>query len=578
MKLDPMQIQALWHRTVSIVDEAAVGLVRTSHSQVVRDFNDFACGVFDIEGNMLAHSTRTTTLFIGVMPRVMKTFLTIHPAESWRPGDAVVTNDPWLGAGHTYDFCVASPIFKESELKGFAFSIVHHLDVGGRMGTTEARDVYEEGIRLPVLKLFQGGRMSPVAKAIIESNVRAPEIMMGDLNAQLVANAVCSRGLLQMLGDHDMDADALKRFSQEIRNRSERSLRSRIAALPDGCYRNSIVLPDIGKVSGINLQVRVEISGDRILVDYDGSSGEVPAAVNVPMAMTTSYTMYAIKLSIGDPEIPNNEGSFLPVSVRAPEGSLLNCTPPAPTWGRTMVAHHLPELILGALARVVPNRVMAASGSTPLITTRFAVRTREGGFRVGMNSSMGGLGATARKDGASCRGFPYNVSNIPIETIEHDLPVVYIRKELLTDSGGPGKYRGGLGQVFEVAAAPSMLGSGGSIRLGVRGSGRKEDSVHPVLGRAGGMPGRGEMLTLNGQQIEHGPEQVMKAGDTLIMAVPGGGGHGDPFKRDPLAVERDVALGYVSQESARSDYGVVMSVDGRVDIPATLVARESEQD
>ncbi len=573
MKLDPLQTQAMWHRIISIVDEAAVGLVRTSYSQVVRNFNDYACGIFDTEGNMLAHSTRTTTLFIGVMPYVMRQFLRVFPADTLKPGDALVTNDPWVGAGHTYDFCVASPIYQGEQLAGFAICIVHHMDVGGRMGTTESRDVYEEGIRLPMVKLYEAGRLSPMGAAIIGANVRAPDKLFGDLNAQLVANHVCEQGLLRMLSDYKAGPQHVRALSGDIRARSERSLRARIAALPDGVFKHALMLPPIGRATDIQLRLSLEIRGDEILIDYAGSSGEIPAAVNVPMNMTRSYSVYAIKLAIDDTAVPNNEGSFRPISVSAPEGSLLNCRPPAPTWGRTMIAHHLPELIFGALEQVIPDRVMAACGSTPLITTRFGTRTRDGRFRFGMNSSMGGMGATARGDGPSCRGFPYNVSNIPIENMENDLPIIYLRKELLPDSGGPGRHRGGLGQVFEIEIADGELGPDSDLLMGVRGSGRKETSVAPVQGRLGGHAGRGDSLTLNGVELEPGPQRLVKPGDRLRMAVPGGGGYGNPLERDVEQAARDVRLGYVSAAAALADYGVDVDDSGMVDLSATLRLR-----
>lgn len=568
MNLSPLLTQAQWQRVISIVDEAAVGLVRTSYSQVVRDFNDFACGVFDAHGNLLAHSTRTTTLFIGVMPYVMRTFLERFPAATLKDGDVLVTNDPWLGAGHTYDFCVASPVFHQGVLAGFAFSIVHHLDVGGRMGAIDARDIYEEGIRVPMLKLFEAGMVNPVARDIISANVRAPDKLFGDLRAQVVANNVCARGLTRMLDDYRLPAAHLTALSEEICARAERSLRARIAELPDGVFENEITLPPIGHVSGIRLHLALTIAGDQIHLDFSGSSGEVGVAVNVPMNMTRSYSVYAIKLAIDNSEVPNNEGSMRPVTVSVPEGTLLNCRPPAATCHRTLIVHHLPELIFGALEKVIPQSVMAACGSTPLVTIRFGQRLANGDYSMGMNTCMGGLGATARNDGASCRGFPYNVSSIPIESIENDHAVVYLRKELLPDSGGPGRYRGGLGQVTELEVLPYAQAREPMV-LGIRGSGRKEDSVHPVLGRFGGGAGRGEILTFNGRAIPYGPQQVAAPGDRLCMAVPGGGGYGSPEDRSVEEVVADVAHGYVGQEAALKEYGVQFRPDGTPDHTAT---------
>lgn len=574
MKLDPILTQILWNRVISVADEAATGLVRTSFSSAVRDFHDYSCGLFDADGTLLAHSTKTTTAFIGVMPYVMRYFIEHFPAETLSPGDALVTNDPWMGTGHAYDLCIASPIFHKGNIAAYAICIVHHLDVGGRMATTESKDMFEEGLRLPMLKFYSNGKFDPAVHAIISANVREPAKMFGDIRAQIVSNTVCGRGLVSMLDDYDLDADSLRELSREISQRAEESLRQKISQLPDGTYHNDVTLPTIGNVSGIRVKVAVEVRGDEIIIDYDGSSNEVAAAVNVTFNMTRSYSMYPIKLAL-DPLIPNNEGSFRPVTVKAPENSVLNCKPPAPTWGRTMICHNLPEIVFGALAKAVPSRVMAGSGATPLVFTYVRSKRKDGKTYVGINSSMGGLGASAQSDGPSCRGFPYNVGNIPIETVENDLPVIYLKKELLIDSAGPGRFRGGLGQAFEFEIASGDLGPVGPVVISIRGSGRKPESPYPVFGLDGGGVGRGENLTLNGAPIPHGPQQQLKAGDRLLMALPGGGGHGPAISRDPQRVARDVSLGYVSREAAQADYGVIFDEQLQVDAVATQRERST---
>lgn len=572
MKLDSILTQILWNRVISVADEAATGLVRTSFSSAVRDFHDYSCALFDRGGRLLAHSTKTTTAFIGVMPHLMRHFLDHFEPASLAEGDVLVTNDPWMGTGHTYDLNVASPIFHRGAIAGYAICIVHHLDVGGRMATTESKDMYEEGLRLPMLKIYRQGQMDPAVRDIIRANVREPDKMLGDIRAQIVSNNVCARGLVAMLDDYDLTPETLEELSAEIGDRAERSLREKISQLPDGVYRNAVTLPTIGNVSGIQVKVAVHVIGDRIVVDYEGSSPEVAAAVNVTFNMTRSYSMYPIKLAL-DPAVPNNEGSFRPVTVKAPEGSLLNCKPPAPTWGRTMICHNLPEIVFGALAQVIPDRVIAGSGATPLVFSYFRAKRKDGKTYVGINSSMGGLGASSRGDGPTCRGFPYNVGNIPVETVENDLPVIYLKKELLQDSGGPGQYRGGLGQEFEFEVADGALGPVGPCVVSIRGSGRKPDSPYPVFGLKGGGYGRGEGLTLNGVEIPHGPQQQLRSGDRLLMALPGGGGYGDAFTRDPARVAEDVRLEYVTREAAEKDYGVVIGTDGRVDEAATRAAR-----
>jgi len=570
--LDPVLTQILWNRVISIVDEAATGLIRTSYSSVVRDFHDFSCGFFDASGNMLAHSTKTTTAFIGVMPYLMRHFLEHFPVDDLKPGDVLITNDPWLGTGHTYDLCIASPVFMDDRPVGYSVCIVHHLDIGGRMATTESKDMYEEGLRLPMLKLYREGTLDPAVEAIIRANVREPDKVFGDIRAQVVANNVCARGVLGMMRDYSLAPGQLDQLSAEIIERTERSLRQKILELPDGVFDNEVTLPTIGSVSGIRIRVKVTIRGDEIEIDYDGSSGEIAAAVNVTFNMTRSYSLYPIKLAI-DPQVPNNEGCLRPITVKAPVGSLLNCQPPAPTWGRTMICHNLPEIVFGALAKAIPDRIMAGSGSTPLVFTYFRSRRRDGRTYVGITSSMGGMGATSRGDGPSCRGFPYNVGNIPVETIEKDVPIFYRRKELITDSGGPGAHRGGLGQDCEIVVAGGDLAPVGPLVVGIRGSGRSPESPYPVFGRLGGGVGRGEALTLNGENIPHGPQQHLKPGDVLRIALPGGGGYGDPLARDPELVADDVRHGYVSPAAAADDYGIALNEDGSVDVPRTRALR-----
>lgn len=572
MMLDSVLTQILWNRVLSISDEAATGLIRTSYSSVVRDFHDFACGLFDVKGNLLAHSTKTTTAFIGVMPYVMRNFLEHYPIADLQPGDALITNDPWQGTGHAYDLCIASPIFHKDAIVAFSICIVHHLDVGGRMATTESKDMFEEGLRLPMLKLYRAGEFDPAIRRIIRANVREPDKMFGDIRAQIVANNVCGGGLISMLEDYGLDADSLLTLSQELSARAEQSLRAKITEVPDGTYENEVTLPTIGNVSGIHIKVALTVKGDSILIDYAGSSGEVPVAVNTTFNMTRSYSMYPIKLAL-DPAVPNNEGSFRPVTVKAPERSLLNCQPPAPTWGRTMICHNLPEIVFGALAKALPGRIMAGSGATPLVFTYFRARRKDGRTYVGITSSMGGLGANARTDGPSARGFPYNVGNIPIETSENDLPIIYLKKELVPDSGGPGRNRGGLGQEYEFVVADGDLGPDGPMVVGIRGSGRKPESPYPVFGRLGGGYGRGEHLMLNGVEIPHGPQQSLVSGDRLSMSLPGGGGFGEPKEREPDRVARDVRLGYVSAKAALDDYAVVLDPAGNVDAEATRKAR-----
>ena len=364
MQLDPVTIQVLWNRLVSLVDEAATGLLRTAYTPSVKEYHDFCCALFDRDASMMSHSTITTAGFLGIVPEVMRNFVERHPPDTLRPGDVLITNDPWLASGHLIDVSVASPIYHHGELVGFTLCIVHQLDMGGRMSTLESQDVYEEGLKIPVLKLYDEGRLNETVFEFLRANIRVPDKVIGDIRAQLVANHVCTQGLVRLLDEFALHG--LEDLSREIVMRTERSLRRKIAELPDGTYRNAVRLPRIpGCSDDIDIRAAVTVEGNGVTVDFTGSSGEVGAAVNCTLNMTRSYTAYPFKLAL-DPDVPNNAGGLRPIGVVAPEGTILNCRPPAATWGRTMVSQLLPEIMFGALKDVMPDAIYAANGGHAL--------------------------------------------------------------------------------------------------------------------------------------------------------------------------------------------------------------------
>jgi N-methylhydantoinase B len=571
--LDPILTKILWNRLISIVDEAATGLVRISYSIVVRDYHDYCVGIFDVEGNMLVHSTKTAPGFIGTMPRVMKSFLEVYPAETLVDGDVIVTNDPWIATGHLLDLTIASPIFLDGTLVAFAVCVVHHLDIGGRMASIESKDMYEEGLKIPVMKLYEAGRPNEAVFAFIRSNVRMAPKVIGDVNAQLSANSICANGVRKMIKEYHFSDISL--LASTIIGLAGQSMRSRIRALPDGIYRNMVDLPPVGQLRELmHIEVAVEIEGDQIVIDYAGSSAEVEAAVNVTLPFTASYTTYGVKVMI-DPDVPNNAGCLEPITVKAPYGSLLNCAPPAPTWGRTIIAHNLPEIVIGALAPAMPDRVIAACGSTPLVAMYFNGRKNNGQEFLSIVSHSGGFGASGKQDGYAALCFPFNTAAIPVEVTENDTCLVYTKKEFAIDTGGPGRYRGGLGQEVIFGVAKGDHAPPAPITSTIRGSTRDPNSTYPVFGRDGGKFGRGALLTLNEKNIPPGLRHRLSAGDEIRLVLPGGGGFGSPLERDPEAVRKDIVAGVVSLESAREEYGVVLiAPDVVVDIEATKALRK----
>ena len=572
-KLDPVTIQILWNRLIAIVDEAATGLIRTAYTPSVKEYHDFCCALFDAKGRMLAHSTVTTAGFLGIVPEVMRNFLRKYPPESLADGDAIITNDPWIASGHLIDISIAAPVFHRGQIIGYALCIVHHLDMGGRMSTLESKDVFEEGLKIPVLKLCEAGRLNRTIFDFITANIRVPDKVLGDVRAQIVANNVCARRLQVMLNEYGLDG--LEDLAEEIIGRTDRSLRRRIAELPQGAYRNDVVLPRVPGVSEeISIRCEMRVESDGITIDYTGSSGEVGAAVNCCYNMTRSYTAYPIKLAL-DPGVPNNDGGLAPITIIAPEGTIVNCRPPAATWGRTMISHLFPEIVFGAMEKILPERVLAANGGAPANEIYLHGYRNDGRSFMAISQHCGGYGGSARQDGHATLCFPNNTSNIPVEVTENEARMVYLRKELVTDSAGPGRNRGGLGQVVEFEILPGGPASAPYVEASVRLSGRTEDGTFPVSGRLGGEKGRGYGLTINGREVDHGICRRLAPGDHVRFLLSGGGGYGDPFEREPERVLEDVRDGRVTIERAGIDYGVIINPQTlELDLDATATARQ----
>lgn len=557
MNLDPVTIQILWNRLIAIVDEAATGLMRTAYTPSVKEYHDFCCALFDAEARMLAHSTVTTAGFLGIVPEVMRNFVKRYPPASLAPGDVIITNDPWMASGHLIDISVAAPIFRDGRIVAYTLCIVHHLDMGGRMSTLESKDLYEEGLKIPIIKLYEAGRLNETIFDFIKANTRVPTKILGDLRAQLVANNVSTRGLLRLLEEYRLDG--LEDLAREVIGRTERSLRRKIAQLPKGTYRNDVILPPIpGVKEQIHVKAAVTVDGDEVIIDYTGSSAQVTAAINCTINIVRSYSSYPIKLAL-DPDVPNNDGGLRPIRIIAPEGTVINSRMPAATWGRTMIAHLFPEIVFGALEKIMPDKILASSGGSPANEVYLHGKLRDGRSFMSIAQHTGGYGASARQDGHSTLCFPFNTRNIPVEVIENEARVYYVRKEFVADTGGPGYHRGGLGQVVEFAILDGGTPQAHHVESSVRISGRVETGPMPAYGRCGGKVGTGGGLWLNGKPVEHGVYRKLTPGDRVRFVMTGGGGYGDPMRREPERVAQDVREGKVSIAAARRDYGVAIN-------------------
>jgi N-methylhydantoinase B/oxoprolinase/acetone carboxylase alpha subunit len=547
--MDAVEVELLWKRLVTAVDEAATALVRTAFSSVIRDFHDYACAIFDTKGRLLAQSTHSTPGLLGILPYTIPNFLR-HPGFlAARPGDVFITNDPWIASGHLIDITVAMPVFRGGAVAAYVLTVVHHLNVGGRVASLESRDVYEEGLKIPILRLCRDGREEEAVVAFIHANVREPDKVIGDVRAQVAASHAAAARLLEAMELAQLSS--LLSLGDEITGRSEASMRQAIRALPDGVFPARMVLENVaGYPHPLTLALQATVAGDEIRLDYSGTSGQIPRAVNVTLNMTRSYSVYPLKCLL-DPEVPNNTGCMRPIAIDAPEGSLLNATFPAPTWGRTIVAHMLPELVMQALAGSIPQRLVAGSGSTPLLYGNFMGRHADGQSFYAVVTFNGGLGARGTRDGISCVSYPANVASIPVEVIEHEAPLRFAQKSFTTDSAGAGRQRGGLGQRIEIRI-PEDAALDGPIVAGIRG-GRFGVPVYPLEGGQGaGHP----TVSVNGHEVRFGSPFELRAGDVVVLMVPGGGGFGDPRDRPVEAVLADVRNEVVSAAAAKAVYGI----------------------
>lgn len=559
---DPITFQVLWSRIVSIADEVAATLVKTAFSHVVRDNHDYSCGLYDAEGRMLAQSTQCTPGQIGAMPRVMKDFLARYPAATLAPGDVLITNDPWFGSGHTPDVFVAAPVFWRERLVGFAVNSAHHIDFGGRLSAPDARDVYEEGLILPIAKLYAAGRANDDLFELIARNVRLPDKVIGDLRAQIAANWVGARRLVELMDERGLPN--LTELTGQILDHTEAAMRAAIREAPDGVYAHTVTLerPDT-EGRPIRVVAQVEIAGDEVHVDFTGTTRQVALPINAVTNITYAYTVFPIKCAL-HPHIPANEGCFRPVRMTVPEGTCLNPRYPAPVRFRTSLVYYVVEAIFGALARAIPEKVMAPSGTYPLWLGNFAGAFDDGRPFVLHFNAQGGTGARRDRDGVSTLVFPPNVASTPVELLEVESPLLCERKALVPDSGGPGCHRGGLGQEVTIVNV-----SQGPVVASVIG-GRFHEGAPGLDG--GGAGGTGEISVNAGPPLGASAQVLLASGDRVRMRFPGGGGFGDPFARDPELVLADVRRGLVSRARARDAYGVAFE-DGRLEIDREATAR-----
>jgi 5-oxoprolinase (ATP-hydrolysing)/N-methylhydantoinase A len=522
--------QILWSRLIAVVEEQARTLMKTAFSATVREAGDLSAAVFDRDGRMLAQARTGTPGHVNCTAIAARHFLDAFPGAGMAEGDHYFTNDPWLASGHLHDITVFSPVFRRGGLIGFFACTCHQVDIGGLGMGPDARSVHEEGLYIPIMPLARGGVVDPHLMRLIRANVRTPDEIEGDLLSYITANEFSAARLNAMLDEFGLaDIDAL---AEEIVATSEAGTRAAIAALPHGRWRNHMRID--GYDAPVDLVATLVIDETGLLVDLDGTSAASPRGINLVLNYTQAYIGYGVRAAIA-PEIPNNHGSLLPVRIVAPPGCILNAQAPAPVAARHIIGQFLPELVLGCFAALLPD-LIPAEGAAANWGLQLRGRGAGGPFNI-LFFNAGGSGARPSRDGLSATAFPSGIRSIPVEICETVAPIVIHRKELRPDSGGAGRWRGGLGQTVEVGTR-----DGASFELFA-----VFDRVdHPAQGRAGGAAGApGRVALDSGEALRPKGLQTIPAGRRVRVDLPGGGGFGPPGARPAEDCARDVDLGYV---------------------------------
>lgn len=565
-----IRLQVMWNRLLAVVEEQAQTLIRTGFSTSTREAGDVSAGVFDLKGQMLAQAVTGTPGHINSMALSVQHFLRVFPTASMREGDCYITNDPWKGTGHLHDFVVVSPTFRNGRLLALFACTCHVVDVGGIGMSPDGRQIFHEGLFVPIMPFAQEGEVNESLLAIVRGNVREPEQVVGDIFALAACNEAGSRRLLRLVDEVGIDdLDELSRF---IIDSTRAAMRGAIADLPGRKVHNSMTVD--GYDEPITLQASLEARNGSIVVDYEGTSPISRYGINCPKCYTDAYTAFGVKCVVA-PNVPNNAGSLEAIKVLAPESSIVNAPHPCAVVARSTVGHMLPDVVFGCLHQLVPGRV-PAEGTSCLWNLKLGsghglTSEQSKGSRPYMTMSFhsGGTGARPGADGLNATPFPSGVRNVPAEVMEVTTPVVIWRKELRQNSGGAGRYSGGLGQIIEVGSAEDaefvLFATYDRLK-------------NPPRGREGGTSGAAGRVSLaSGRALKGMGSQVIPRGDRLIVEMPGGGGYGDPLEREPDLVEQDVQQGYLDSTEAELRYGVVLGDDQSIDDVATATTRSQRR-
>jgi N-methylhydantoinase B len=568
-QIDPVMLEVVRNKLDDIADEMEITLLKTSHSAIVKEALDASAALFDASGQQIAQAT-AAPIHLGMIIPAVQRFVEAFPPETMQEGDVYILNDPFDGGTHLPDIVMTAPVIVDGEVIALSTVITHHQEMGGRSpGSTpmEATEIYQEGLRIPPLKLYDRGVQNETFLAMLERNVRIPDAVIGDIHGQLTACQVGRRGILKLVDRYGKDQ--LRVCMDELLDRAERLTRASVEQIPDGTYEFVDYLDPygLGYEEPIEIRVKVTIDGARFIVDMTGTAPQVAAPLNCVPASTLSAIYYVLKVAT-DPSIPNNAGCYRPVEAILPPGSLVNASEPAACNGRSVVVRRTVDALLGALTPALRGKLPAASNGHPLVMLMGGIDPASGSAYVTAEIGTGGMGGRPGKDGLeTIQTDTSNSQNVPVEALELETPIRVGYYRLLRDSGGAGQFRGGLG--FEKRLEVLR----GELRLSHRGE-RHSTAPWGVFGGESGAMARSLLVRADGTE-ERLPSKLdftMVPGDRLDIFTSGGGGYGDPLLREPQAVLRDVIDGKCSTEAAAERYGVIL-VDGALDQEETIAQR-----
>ncbi|MFO1132857.1 MAG: hydantoinase B/oxoprolinase family protein [Hyphomicrobiales bacterium] len=548
--LAAIRTQVMWNRLIAVVEEQAQSLLRTAFGTITREAGDLSAGVYDVHGNMIAQAMTGTPGHVNTMATAVGHFFKHYPQATMKPGDVFITNDPWLGTGHLFDYVMMTPVFLGKTLVAFFASTCHVIDVGGVGMTAKANSSFEEGTLIPHLKIRKEGKLNEELLSVILANSRSPVEVRGDILSLVSANDTGARRLVDMMKEFKLTS--LDALAKHILKQSEKGAREAIKALPEGEW--SYEMPLDGYERELMLKSKLTIRGGKITVDFSGSSPASLFGINSPRTYTHAYAVFGLKAVIA-PHVPNNIGSLSCFDLVTEPGTIVDPIRPSPVTARHVIGQMLADSVFGCLAQALPGTVQAESAGPIWILSLYSAHGRvppeqtakAKSFAV-INMGLGGIGGRPGKDGLATTAFPSGVGTIPIEVTETQCPLYFRRKHYLADSGGAGQWRGGVSQRIEIANtedAPFAISAATFDRI-----------IHPAQGREGGSPGCvGAAARGSGSKLPDKGIHIIDRGDSLVLELPGGGGFGLPDKRDRAALEADIKAGLVTPEAARRDYG-----------------------